>query len=836
MRDASFQRINTQEKVLTMTPMKLFLLSICSVLISGVMGYKDYLEYAEDYNKFYFVIEMESSKNGISQIFFNTGQGFREQDSRRLKVTHRGFQKYSFPLPVPIESIRFDPINKSAILSIRNAGIENGMAEKLKLFPTQSFVAAKHINKMDVNEVVLTIHTEENANDPNLLIDNSSFEDKSRRIDYLTEHGWIYIGYALLIFAMFMGLGIFGQYLKRSSTHRKLLLQLSINSVVLISIYLFYVVMTIYALLVFKQFQWSEVLSVSLVFLLLLHFLLYVFHSDLFRQSLSLSAYNLLTAGLVVFFLMLLVGSPGADIDGRIFRTFPLLEMELGLGWHKDTVYHVSLIQSILNFGYPSIGQHGSPVTVYHVLSHYVDALILLTGLEPFDAYGLLYLFKKFFLLSAIIVFVSKLVTDKQFVTFLVVLILTAPIIVGSWHVIASHSLWFTSIVLILSTSKVFGLITKSDQNTFKEMVVVLILATILALGKVSTGFMFAVLLGFLFLLKQPKSYIPYLFGALFLLFLYGYSSLFSYRSSELIFSHIGIASFYKFFVKPDEAQLFDILACSYASILILISISLVYRSTANTRLLIASIFSLLVLYVVTTLISSALNSSDVWYFSYGLSSTLILFTLHSLFFNLKHSDRRNFGLINHLNRKVVFISVAILGAALTSLFYLPTISVFSMTPENVASKLDKLTISPFSNVNKSEALKNQVTFSKHSPMTLDRPWLSFRNELDAYLKLHRLEKSDVLLFVPKEIFDENIDGRIFARGMLMYAVTGVPLVYGLNELEMLYGLSDYTRAALRRHKKDFNAAEACKVGSGKVVISVQDFENPDFVSHRCSL
>jgi hypothetical protein len=50
------------------------------------------------------------------------------------------------------------------------------------------------------------------------------------------------------------------------------------------------------------------------------------------------------------------------------------------------------------------------------------------------------------------------------------------------------------------------------------------------------------------------------------------------------------------------------------------------------------------------------------------------------------------------------------------------------------------------------------------------------------------------------------------------------------------YGSADYNRAALRRYKIDFNAAEACKFGSEKAVISVQDFENPDFVSHRCSL
>ena len=209
-----------------MTRLKILSMIIFSLLISGVMGYKDFPQYAKDYNKFYFVIEMESSANGISQLFFNTGHGFREQNSRGLKITHRGFQKYLFPVPDSIESFRFDPINKPSLLSIKNAGIEDAVGEKLKLFPVQSFVAAGHINKMDVNEGVLTIHTEENANDPILLIDNSSFEDNkvSRWLDYLAERGWIYLGYALLIivlfiFAIFMGLG---RFWKQNKPHRKL--------------------------------------------------------------------------------------------------------------------------------------------------------------------------------------------------------------------------------------------------------------------------------------------------------------------------------------------------------------------------------------------------------------------------------------------------------------------------------------------------------------------------------------------------------------------------------------------------------------------------------------
>jgi len=201
------KRIHAKEEVFTVARIKILLLIICSLLISGVMTYKDYPKWTQ----FYFVIEMESSVGGISQIFFDTGQRFRQQDSSSLQL-RPGFQKYLFPIPESIKSIRFDPIKSTSIVSIRNAGIENSAGDKLKTFPVQSFKAIQQINEMHVNEGVLTIQTAEEANDPIILIDNSSFQDESSWINYFTQRGWIYyIGCALLLFTIFMGLAMYHQ-------------------------------------------------------------------------------------------------------------------------------------------------------------------------------------------------------------------------------------------------------------------------------------------------------------------------------------------------------------------------------------------------------------------------------------------------------------------------------------------------------------------------------------------------------------------------------------------------------------------------------------------------
>ena len=179
------------------------LLIFCSLLIGGLAGYKNYLEV----NKLYFAIEMESSVAGTSQLFFNTGHGYNEGDSSAWHIQPGSMKKYLFPLPaLSINSMRFDPINLTSVVSIKNAGIENALGETIKKFPPQSFVSKGQISKMDVGADRLTIYTDENADDPKTEIENSSVDLKISKVSYLATRGWIYAVYALLGFIFFMGL------------------------------------------------------------------------------------------------------------------------------------------------------------------------------------------------------------------------------------------------------------------------------------------------------------------------------------------------------------------------------------------------------------------------------------------------------------------------------------------------------------------------------------------------------------------------------------------------------------------------------------------------------
>ncbi len=200
-----------------MTRINLLLLTFCALLIAGVAGYKDY----RLSNKIYFVIEMESSATGVCQLFFDTNQRPTGGDSTLIPVIRSGFyQKHSLRLPKlikDIKSIRFDPIDKATVLRIKKAGIENAAGDTLKSFPIQSFKAVQQIDNMVIDNDVLVIQSAENANDPITIIENSSFERKSSSwVDFLVQHGWIYVGYFLLSFTVLMGLAKYRQQIAES--------------------------------------------------------------------------------------------------------------------------------------------------------------------------------------------------------------------------------------------------------------------------------------------------------------------------------------------------------------------------------------------------------------------------------------------------------------------------------------------------------------------------------------------------------------------------------------------------------------------------------------------
>jgi hypothetical protein len=168
---------------------------------------------------------------------------------------------------------------------------------------------------------------------------------------------------------------------------------------------------------------------------------------------------------------------------------------------------------------------------------------------------------------------------------------------------------------------------------------------------------------------------------------------------------------------------------------------------------------------------------------------------------------------------------------------------------ENTSLKFSKqktinyFTSQPFSKINQHDpelkvslskifTNRNYINFEKY-----ERPLHSFKKKLSQFMIEHNLHAKNSLLFIPKNIFESEISkfqGKSWARGHLIYAVTGIPLYKGLEKVNhhLSYGIKDYTSEALTQYRDDFKIINACKLN--KDIIIVEDFVEKKFSFKKC--
>lgn len=741
--------------------------------------------------------------------------------------------------------------------------------------------------------------------------------------------------------------------------------KISVHSITLFSIVGFYVWMTLYALSVYKQFSFYEIISVSMIFFILIFLLIKFFVNDFFNQRIYFNIYNILLSAVILIFMIVLQNTPNIKFLDY-FSTFPLLETELGLGWVADSTFHSSLIQNIINFGYPSIGQHGTPLTIYHILSHYIDAaIIVITGLEVYDSYGLFFHFKSFCLIISIVFFVSKVINSNNAFIFLFSLFLIAPAVIGTWHAIGSHGLWFTSILIIISSFKVFKILSKEGNNSFLDFLFLFLLIVVISLGKISSGFTYAVIIGFILLFKQPKNKWVYILGIGWVVFFIIYSKFVSPSGSSMSLEHLRF-----FYEKLITHHMFSY--SIYSSITVFCILAVIKRE----KFFISPLVSVIVTYMILSLILSvmpSLSSSDSWYFYYGFNSVMFLLLIHYFFAFVNSYKKYEYQQLNVLNKRIVIICVGVSLILLSNFYYKSKLNlkkeldnkqiylqseeiiyttnkswnfispkkrrrmslpILNLEPDNsyivrininvsqnaklelyytdantinkpyfavkgryVKTKLLKgkndiylklnyknlgkhLRFYPVStpgikvDVNSFSIKKVKKDFSWKSlnifntgyifskintklddnrkmelfddfftprnsitQVKFKRPLLEFRKGLLDFLSSKRIDKKNSVLFLSKEIFEKEIvkfNGNQWARGMLMYSVTGVPLVNGINALRNTYGYHDYDINNVWMNKKKFNPEKTCGMISSKYIVITEKFTEPRFSLYLC--
>lgn len=233
--------------------------------------------------------------------------------------------------------------------------------------------------------------------------------------------------------------------------------------------------------------------------------------------------------------------------------------------WFQDTAYHVSLIRSIMNWGYPSNGLNGHPVAIYHVLSHFFDAfLFLITGLDPFEAYGFSFFIKfSFFFYSLFLLICSQSVSLK--INLLTFFVFASICVYKHAYFMISQGMQITNFILLFSISYVYNLIKKKEQLVLKEYMFLMSIGVLCALGKVCVGFCFVCIVFASLFFKEYKNKLYYIVSALFLFFFYYYNNLFSlhYRDPSFFANVISVNKVVKTILYPQTQELsLDILFC----------------------------------------------------------------------------------------------------------------------------------------------------------------------------------------------------------------------------------------------------------------------------------
>jgi hypothetical protein len=316
----------------------------------------------------------------------------------------------------------------------------------------------------------------------------------------------------------------------------------SFNNTVKLSILILFTLITFYTSIIFFNLDPLKLIIASLLFLVVLIFAILIFDKSYFKYK-GFDLKDLVLAIITVaFFLLFFVLPPKLKV---YFPTFPLLMLDTDAFLHYDTAFHVSIINSILNFGYPSIGQHNSPFLFYHVLSHYIDALIIFfSGLDALESYGLFYYFKFISIFSGVLFLISQILKVNQIYKYLLSLIIFTQLIFGDFHIIASHSLWFTSVIMLFSFSNVINII-KNDENKKKDYLFLILLISIITLGKINYGIIFAIFIRILIKLSLIiKNYFLVLYLLVCGLLIERYINNFftNFRSSDNLISYIEIS------------------------------------------------------------------------------------------------------------------------------------------------------------------------------------------------------------------------------------------------------------------------------------------------------
>jgi hypothetical protein len=496
---------------------------------------------------------------------------------------------------------------------------------------------------------------------------------------------------------------------------------------------------------------------------------------------------------------------------------FPLDTIDSSSLVGKDTLFHATLMNSIINFGYPSTGLSDAPIYVYHTLSHYLESAIsIASGISPLESLGIFFGLKIVVLLAGMLFFLYRTTKNHSFVAFLLTVALVIPVLTSRWVIAWSLSLWLPTFIFLttaLFTYKAMGSLKPIGNDTFVKLGII---GVLLSLGKISSGLFYMLVVGVHMLFNSARDRRVYFLGVTWFVFLVVYGLALASDRSGSILGAVGM--FDRIVSTAKMVLLLGAMPRSVMNIyvlLVFLALAFFIFRRRSTRNLLISLF---VGFSATCAMQFLqLHPRDIHYFQLGLFFIVFVFAVID-FFQIFRWEKG----AGRLNLKQIFRNSSVLLVLLAVIASLSFSRVTIRIPDSI-----------------SDVFLIQENVPLVEPISEGPQLTRFQNELSMFMSANELSNRTSLLFVPRELWTElstslpNTPAQPqWAHPLLVYAVTGVPLINGVVDRMTSYGFSAYSNSDIAIPQSQFIDSNPCRFG--KTVIEVKSWAPAAFQEH-CS-
>lgn len=493
---------------------------------------------------------------------------------------------------------------------------------------------------------------------------------------------------------------------------------------------------------------------------------------------------------------------------GNYYPAFPLNTVDAGAAIAQDTIFHSTLIQSIMNFGYPSTGISDVPWVIYHTLSHYVEsAIFVVSGLEPFDSAGLFFNLKIMLVVASLLYFLWSATRNRSLVTFIVAVAIALPILLSRFIIVGSLALWFTTVILIATAMFTYRALSSTNPLSGRTLVALGAIGIVLSFGKVSTGVMYMLVVGIHLFMAHFRDRRIYVLGFGWLAFTAVYGWFFTLdrglgnQAGDAITLGDRLASVLTFLTL--QGKFVPFAQDLYALGLILGIIALVYRRPSTLRLFISLGTGFVAVCAMWFL---KMSSNDIRYFEQALFFVVLLLAVIDFFdITAKNSPAPRLAKVS--SSRTVYAVVAIVAILSTA--------GMGRSPFNVFTPSRSAVVEAFS-------------APTQGPIPTDPNLANFRTDLHAYMSNAGLTAKDSLVFIPQEIWssqeqrltESNTIKKAWVNPLLVYATTGVPLINGVVAWSDSYAFSAYDDNDVAIPQAELDNSNPCRFGKNVIVVT----------------